>query len=143
MGNDVLHLRKRHIEPGRRVGIRENNSAVLTVILFLHNLEILIQSRLLIGHAEKLRPYRIEGIGDVREKHRLFGVKKSHERHGDHVVGSHPYEDFISIHFIIFGKCVHKNRGCRIRIFSEQIVIHLLKRCAHARRRRIGILIRI
>ncbi len=64
---DISHRIQVFIDPGGRIGIWEDNSAVLLVIIFFHYPELLIQRLALIGDPVKIRPHRVEGIGDVRE----------------------------------------------------------------------------
>ena len=58
--HDLLNLRKRHLYTCRCIGIREYDSAILTQVVFLADMELLIQCRTLIRNAEKICPYIIK-----------------------------------------------------------------------------------
>ena len=65
---NLLDLGKRHFHTGRCIGVREYDSAVFAEIIFFPDMELFIQCRTLIRDPEKIGPYIIERIGDIREQ---------------------------------------------------------------------------
>ena len=122
--DDIFHLFCRQIIPGRRIGIRKYNAAVLPEVIFRADMKIFIERLCLIGNAEHIRPDIVKRIGNVREKYLFPAVEKGQEAHGEHIIGAYPDEYLIRRHSEVSRKRICQALRRRIRILSKLSGIH-------------------
>ena len=143
MAKDILHLFQRHQKPGRGIGVGENNTAVLTVIILRADGKIRIQRRCLIQNPEQFRPNLVKRIADIRKQNRLLGMKEGQKSHRQHIIRTHSHKYLIPSHTIVIRQTGRQLRCCRIRIFPQLVIIHLPQRLRRLWCRRVRILIRV
>ena len=125
---DIRHIRLLHGNAGGRIRIRENDPAVLPVIVFLYDPEVLIQRDRPVGDPEQIRPYIIERIGDIRKQYRLFRIEEGQEAHGQHVIRPYPGKDPAAADPVKTGKSVRQILGLRVRISAQIIPVRFAER---------------
>ena len=118
MCNDILHLRKRHYHTCRCIWIRKYDSAIFPEVIFFANVEMLIQCRSLIRDTEKICPYIVERISDIRKQDRFLTVKESKETHCKYIIRPYTYKYLIIGKPVSISNCAHKIECCRIWVKS-------------------------
>ena len=141
MCNNVLHFRKRHYHTCWCIWIRKYNSSIFPEVIFFANVEMLIQYRPLIRNTEKICPYIVERISDIRKQDWFLTVKESKETHCKYIIRPYAYKHLIIRKPVSISNCAYKIQCCRIRIKSQCIGIHIAKHFSYSRRRRIWVFI--
>ena len=116
MGQNILHKIQTLVNGCRRIRIREYDSSVLSVVILLHDPEIFIQCRTLIGNPVQIRPHLVKGIRNVRKENGTVRVKESQETQGEHIVRAYSYKHLILSHFIEICQFLYQRSRCRVRI---------------------------
>ena len=141
MTDDVFHIVKSHSQCCRSIGVREDDTAILPIVIFLADAEILIQCHPRMWDPEFFCPYRIEGITDIREQDRFFRVKEGHECHSQHIIRANSHKHLLRLYVIILSQCIYQHRGRRVRITAQRILVWMSQYLSHAWSGRIGILV--
>ena len=137
----VLEELERHAAAGRRVRVRQDDTAVRLVVIAHIDAEILVERHVFVRNAEQIAPDRIERVGDVRIENGLVRAEERLERQREHIIRAVAEEYLRRLQVKPLCDSGFESFRVRIRVNCEFCGVKCAQNLGHGRRGRVRVLV--
>ncbi|KXT84151.1 hypothetical protein STRDD11_01091 [Streptococcus sp. DD11] len=139
----LLQLLQGLVNPGRSIGVGQNNASLSFQIILRPNPEILRQRYFSVRNPIKLGPNLVKSIGQVRKKNRLPAVKESQKGHRQDVVAAITDNELVWRDAQVCCQSLTEAGLIQTGVPAQAGSVKILQRLSHPRTGKIGIFIGI
>ena len=137
----VLEEPERYAAAGRRVRVRQDDTAVRLVVITHIDAEILVERHVFVRNAEQIAPDRIERVGDIRVEDGLVRAEERLERQRKHIVRAVAEEYLRRLQVKPLCDSGFECFRVRIRVNRKFCGVKRAQNLGHGRRGRVRILV--
>ena len=141
MLQQVLEKLERYAAAGRRIRVRQHDTAVRLVVITHIDAEILVKRHVFVRNAEQIAPHRIERVGDIRIENRLVRAEERLERQRKHIIRAVAEEYLRRLQVKPLCDSGFECFCVRIRVNCEFCGVKRAQNLGHGRRGRVRVLV--